>query len=286
MFTKEKRYYIYLLMVLILFGTGCGNSVEAVSMNSEDITAIDENELLYITDIDLTTEYTEPEYIDLNQSDEEVLIGNGGEYVLTGEGNQTVTIDAHDELVHLILNNASIATAVGPAINVESAGKVVITLPEGTMNTLFDAAYYKNEDLDASIMANCDLTVNGPGTLYVCGYYKDAIHTKDVFKVLGSTLQLKAKRYGIRANDGMVIEPEYLLIESEKNGCQTTNANKEGKGIIDIRGGEISIVSGQYALSAVADIYIREGAVYLNSVVGDIYTEGRQYIAEGVLADE
>ena len=286
MITKEKRFWGYTFLVLLLFTTGCNKTVETVAMNEGQMMSVEENELLYITDIDLATEITEPEYIDLGQTDGELVIENGGEYVLAGECHQTITIDAHDELVHLFLNNVTVETAVGPALHIESAGKVVITLMEGTMNTLFDAAYYKNEDLNATITADCDLTINGSGTLYACGYYKDAIHTKDVFKVLGSTVQLKAKRYGIKGNDGMVLEPEFLMIESEKNGCQTSNANKEDKGIIDIRGGEISIISGQYALSSVADVYIREGTVYLNSVVGNIYTEGQQYIAEGVLADE
>ena len=286
MFTKEKRFHIHMLLTLLLLLTGCGKAVEVADLIDGQIPGIDENELLYVTDIDLTTEFSEPEFIDLSQADGNVIIEKGGEYVLAGECHQTITIDAHDELVHLFLNNVTVETAVGPALYIESAGKVVITLPEGTMNTLFDAAYYKNEDLNATITASCDLTINGPGTLYVCGYYKDAIHSKDVVKVLGSTVQLKAKRYGIKGNDGMVLEPEYLTIESEKNGCQTSNAGKEDKGIIDIRGGELSIISGQYALSSVSDVYIREGNIYLNSVVGDIYTEGQQYIAEGVLSDE
>lgn len=286
MFTKEKRFYAYIFIALLLLVTGCGKAIEVAAIVDGQMPAIDANELLYVTDIDLTTEFSNPEFIDLSQADEDVVIEKGGEYVLTGECHQTITVDAHDELVHLFFNNVTVETAVGPALYIKSAGKVVITLMEGTMNTLFDAAYYKNEDLNATITANCDLTVNGPGTLYACGYYKDAIHSKDVCKVLGSTVQLKSKRYGIKGNDGIVLEPEYLTIESEKNGCQTSNASKEDKGIIDIRGGEISIISGQYALASVSDVYIREGNVYLNSVVGNIYTEGQQYIAEGVFADE
>lgn len=286
MFTKEKRFYAYMFIAMLFLLTGCGKTMEVAAIVDGQMPDIEANELLYVTDIDLTTEFLEPEFIDLSQADEDVVIEKGGEYVLTGECHQTITVDAHDELVHLFLNNATVETAVGPALYIESAGKVVITLMEGTMNTLFDAAYYKNEELNATITANCDLTVNGLGTLYACGYYKDAIHSKDVVKVMGSTVQLKAKRYGIKGNDGIVLEPEFLTIESEKNGCQTSNASKEDKGIIDIRGGEISIISGQYALASVSDVYIREGNVYLNSVVGNIYTEGQQYLAEGVFAHE
>lgn len=284
--TNGKRIGCYILLMMLLFITGCGAATETAVISDIQMISIDDNELLFVTDIDRTIDFKSPEYIDLSQTEEALVIENGGDYVLAGEYHQTVTVDAHDEQVHLFLNNTVIETAVGPAINIKSAGKVVITLMEGTMNTLSDAAYYSDDDLNAAISAACDLTINGSGSLYVCGYYKDAIHTKDVFKLLDGMVQLKSKRYGIKGNDGIVLEPENLIIESEKNGCQTSNANKEDKGIIDIRGGEISIVAGEYALSSVSDVYVRDGEIYLNSVIEDIYTEGQQYIAEGVFANE
>ena len=130
------------------------------------------------------------------------------------------------------------------------------------------------------------LTINGNGSLYACGYFDDAIYSKDTLKIVGGTLQLKSKRNGVRGNDGIVLQPTYIGIESERNGCQTTNANKEGKGIINIQGGEIQIVAGEYGLSAAADVYIQDGLVHLNAVYGDIYAEGQQYIAEGICVNE
>ena len=253
-----------------------------------DISALSEtdNALLYVTENDQKIEYTDPVYVNLSEVQDAFVIVDGGEYVISGSYNQTLTIDVHDQNVHLFFNNLNIETVIGPAINIVSGGKVVITLMDGSTNTFFDAAYYSDEDLNAAISASCDLTINGTGTLYVCGYYKDAIHTKDVCKLLGGQVQLKSKRYGIKGNDGILLAPDTLLIESEKNGCQTSNADKEGKGVIDIRGGEVSIIAGEYGLSSVSDLYIREGQVYLNSVIADIYAEGQQYIAEGTIIDE
>lgn len=285
MISKKKKICGCLFVAFSLFTTGCG-AVQTAAVVEEEMLFEEEIELLYVTDIDLSTECTDPVYVDLEKAEDNFTITSGGEYVLSGTYDQTLTIDAHDEIVHLFLDNLTIETTIGPAIEIASGGKVVITLMENSVSSLFDAAYYKNEDLNATISADCDLTINGPGTLYACGYYKDAIHTKDVFKVVGSNIQLKAKRYGIKGNDGIMLAPESLMIESEKNGCQTSNANKEHKGIIDIRDGNISIIAGQYALSSAADVYIRSGEVYLNSVVGDIYTEGQQYIEEGVFVDE
>ena len=281
----SKKICGCLLLALWLFATGCGDIQPAASMDDEMLFE-DEIELLYVTDIDLNTECNDPVYVDLSKAEDGFTITSGGEYVLSGSYNQTITVDVHDEIVHLLFDNLNVETAIGPAIEIASGGKVVITLMENTVNSLFDAAYYKNEELNATISSACDLTINGSGTLYACGYFKDAIHTKDVFKIIGSNVQLKAKRFGIKGNDGIMLAPESLIIESEKNGCQTSNANKEQKGIIDIRDGNISIISGQYALSSVSDVYIRSGEVYLNSVIADIYAQGQQYIEEGVFVNE
>lgn len=286
---KDHKIYmimLYTLLLLLLFLTGCKEVTEEAVSTDLSVLEESQNELLYVTDTDLKTEVTDPEYIDLSEAGKDFVIEHGGEYVLTGEYNQTLRIHAHDEIVHLYLENVSIETATGPAIEIATAGKVILTLAEGSSNTFFDAAHYGNKDLNAAISSECDLTINGSGALYVCGYYQDAIHTKDVLKLLGGQIQLKAKRYGIKGNDGIVLNPDTLVIESEKNGCQTSNADKEGKGILDIRGGNISIVAGEYGLSSVSHVYIRDGEVYINSVIADIYAEGQQYIAEGVMVNE
>ncbi len=282
---KVRKIQVIWMLSLLLVLTGC-NEVEDASASVNNDPVYKENELLYMTELDYSTVYNEPEFIDLAGAEGALLIEDGGEYVLSGNAGETITVDAHDEIVHLFLNNLNVETVEGPAINIASAGKVIITLMDGTVNTLFDAAYYLDDELAGVISSACDLTINGSGVLYACSYYKDAIYTKDVFKLAGGTVQLKAKRNGIRGNDGIVLLPENLIIESEKNGCQTTNANKENKGALEIQGGKISIVAGEYGLSAVSDVSIWDGIVHINSVIGDIYTEGQQYIAEGTYIHE
>ncbi len=286
MIDKKKHLLAGVLILLMLFTAGCGETVEATSMESKEEQPIDENELLYITELDFTTIPTDPEYIELSEIEGNLIIEEGGEYVLSGTTHYTIKIDVHDEIIHLFFNGLTIETADGPAIEVMSGSKVIITLMEDSGNAIFDAAYYSNEDVTGAISSVCDLTVNGTGSLYICGYYKDAIYTKDVFKMLGGSVQMRAKRNGIKGNDGILLAPENLVIESEKNGCITTNADKEDKGVIDIQGGEISIVAGEYGLSAASDVHVREGQVYLNCVIGNVYTEGQQYIAEGTVINE
>ena len=265
---------------------GCGELKKSPANELKTLPNEEDNAFLYITEVDVKNEISDPVEIDLSEYEEEILIEKGGEYILMGSGYFPVRIDAHDEIVHLFLDNVNIETTTGPALEIISGGKVVITLIDGSVNTFFDAAYYSNEDLNATIYSECDLTINGSGTMYVSGVYKDAIHSKDVLKILGGQVQVKAKRYGLKGNDGILLSADAVIIESEKNGCQTSNADKEGKGIIDIRGGNVSIVAGEYALSSVADVYIRDGYVNMNSVIADIYAEGQQYIAEGTVNNE
>ena len=131
-----------------------------------------------------------------------------------------------------------------------------------------------------AIATDCDLTINGTGSLYACGYSKDAIYSKDVIKILGGTIQLRSKRNGIRGNDGLVLQPISLAIESEKNGCQTVNADKEDKGMIHVLGGEISIIAGEYGMSAASDLYAQDGTMQFNSIQGNLYTEGQLFLPE------
>lgn len=283
---NSKYRKVQLLCLIFMLLMGCGTQTEKDPIEDMAIPSEEANELLYVTESDCITEFTDPVYIDLSEAEDGLLIEKAGDYVLSGEYDQTLTINAHDQMVHLFLDNVNMETAVGPAINIISGSKVIITLMEGSMNTIFDAAYYSDEELNGAVSSVCDLTINGAGALYVCGYYKDAVYTKDVFKMIGGSVQLKSKRYGIKGNDGMVLEPDSLVIESEKNGCQTSNHSKAGKGIIDIRDGKVNIVAGEYGLSAVSDVYIRGGELYINSVIADIYTEGQQYIAEGTVINE
>lgn len=282
---KKKQICLSVLLVTILL-TGCSAKKEVAAIAEPGKLVNEKNKYLYVTDADISTELGDAQYIDLSVTEKGFTIENGGEYVLSGSYDETLTIDVHDEIVHLYFDNLNIETTIGPAIYIASGNKVIITLLENTTNTFFDAAYYKDEALNATISSECDLTINGSGTLYVCGYFKDAIHSKDVCKLLGGQIQLMAKRYGIKGNDGIVLQPDYLLIESEKNGCQTSNADKAGKGVIDIGAGDISIISGEYALSSAADVYIRGGKVYLNSVIGNVDAKGQQYIAEGTITYE
>ncbi|MBQ9438385.1 MAG: carbohydrate-binding domain-containing protein, partial [Lachnospiraceae bacterium] len=236
-------------------------------------------EVYPLTQADQETEPSE-EAVEINLSEcvEPLRITEGGEYVLSGTLYDSLIIDVKDQLVHLFLNGCTIRSGSGPALNIFSAGKVIITLVEGTESTVRDSQNYHNYDIySAAISAPCDLTINGTGSLFAYGFYKDAIKSQDILKINGGTYFIQAKRDGLRGNDGLVLAPEKMTVETERNGLTTTKSQKRGKGDMDIRSGEIMVTSGKYAVSCSADLYLRTQDLKTVSVYGDYEIQGRTF---------
>lgn len=290
---KNNKQRMVLLVILLVLGLAIciyafwkDSSVQkGISDTSEERTGSD---IYEITKLDLEAESENPVMIDVSaDSDGGIRIEEAGDYVLSGVSEQSVIIDAQEQIVHLIFNGVDIRSAQGPAIHVVSAGKVIISLAENTENVIRDSGNYKNyEKCNAAIYSTADLTINGAGSLFVYGYYKDAIHTKDLLKIIDGNVYLQAKRNGLRGNDGMVIMPNLLTIESEGSGLQTTNADQEGKGVLNICGGDISITAGKYGMVSVADVNISDCTISCLSVMADVKADGEQFIEEGCFSYE
>ena len=224
--------------------------------------------------------------IDLNEVEDKVLVINSaGDYVLSGTyyGQVYIAVD-DDEVVHLFMNDASIYSKNGPVILVESADKLVITVLDGSTNVLSDSVNYNGyEELKSSIFSNSDITFNGTGSLDIFGYYNDAVKSKGYIKFVDGNVKIRSKDIGIRANDGVLISNMELDIQSEGTGIYTKNADKEGKGVVEILSGNISVVSGKNAIYSASDVHIFGGTVYVNSVEEKIKSGGVQYVKEGCL---
>ncbi len=280
---KILPFFLILLAVACMGVFFVSKAETEINKEPELITGRDDVPVLYpVTenDLDISEDGAVP-VTDENASGMGAL--TDGTYILTGQINKSIEIDAHDETVHLILDNADIRTYDGPAIHVRSAAKVVITAKEGTDNTLADCAYRSEKETVGAIYSRSDITVNGTGKLTVSGYLKDAVCTSGFFKVLDTELHLKAKRCAINADDGMLLEPSVMIAESEKTGLKTGVHNKTEKGTVYILGGNNTVIAGNTAVSSGRDLYVCDCTLTINAVVAGIYTEGRQYIMDGCL---
>lgn len=241
---------------------------------------------LALTHEDQSTQAEAPATLALDEYEDECAITDAGEYLLSGELDGTLRINAKGSTVHLYLDGVTIESPKGPAIFVEAAGKVIITLTDGSENNISDSGNYAGtEDAEACIYSTSDLTINGSGALTVHGFYKDAIRSKDVLKITDGTIRIQCKRTGLHGNDGVNISGGQVFIESEKNGVKTTRSGENGKGCLMISGGEVSIVAGRYALvTEEASLYIFDSTVMLNGVVNDYDIRGKRMIEEGCVA--
>lgn len=273
-----KRVLVLLLPLLL-----CGCAAEEI--NGQEKTAwYDTVESCPITDADLDVTQNNPKEIGFEGNQQAYVIDSAGDYIISGKCDGQIQIDVQDRIAHLILDNAELQSRNGPAIYVKSAAKVVITIPEGTTCIIKDSPDYDGwEKARACIFSEDDLTINGGGTLQVYGYCNDAIRTKDVLKILDVNLDMTTKGTGLRGNDGVLIQNANLSIQCEEIGIYTEKENKETLGFVDISGGTVNIIAGEYGISVAQNLYIRECRADVFGVIQDVLCSGEKYIEEGCL---
>lgn len=235
-----------------------------------------------MTDNDYNTLETEAVEINLNDLNEGIegiytydnqilTICAAGDYVISGKmDNGSLTIKVFDdENVHLFLNGAEIKSNKGAAIFVESAAKVIITVKEGTENIL-SASSKQGGTQKACIFSNTDLTINGGGSLFVYGYQADAVRSKDQLKVVNTNLYVKAKRDGIRGNDGVIIYDSITEVECEGIGI-ISNSDKD---MVVLQGGSCKVIAGENAIAANQYVSIHDSQLDLYSVLEAVKCDG------------
>lgn len=282
-----KRLYraggIFLTLCAVMFLTAC---------TGEDDRAKQEEtwqDVFRITGQDAKTQPQEPEKVDLDAYEHDrVLLTKAGDIWLSGslEGGQLVVDVDEDELVHLYLSDVSISSGQGPAILVEEASKVIVTLVPGTENVLTDSPDYSGyEESRACLYSVCDLTINGEGALFVYGYHEDGIRSRDRVRLLGGRIEVQSKGDGIRGSDGILLTDAAVDIQSEQNGLRTANQGADGKGTVEIRGGILCVIAGKNGIYAASDLLMRDCTCSVNSVEEKVRAQGTAHIAEGCMEE-
>ena len=263
--------------------SGCGQLLNAQvgSPQTEEAKNMGQTVFVEITKADKNIDYKDFQEILLDAQsrvteegytweDNLLYIYSAGTYVLRGNLDGGVQVRVYDdELVHLIFENVEIKNDDGPAIYVEEADKVIITLAEGSENILSDGAEYAG-DKEACIFSNTDLTINGPGMLYVYGYYHDAIRSKDCIKLVETSVSVRSKNNGVRGNDGVIIQDSQVQVESEGTGIMS----KSGKNFVVIEGGSCQVTAGEHAVSAGCYVSISGCETSLYSVMEAVQCDG------------
>lgn len=214
------------------------------------------------------------ETIDLSKESGTVEITSAGTYVLEGtlKGSISVKVSKNDT-VRLILNNVEITSSDGAAIYCTQAKKLIISMPEGTINTIVDGTSYSDQGADApsaAIFAQDDLTINGGGTLNVTSQYNDAITSKDTLKLMEGTYVVASADDGFIGRDFLYVHSGTYQIDAIGDGLKTTYDTDSEKGDMVLEGGSFTITAGSDGLQSEHSLTIYDGTYTIETGGGSV----------------
>ena len=281
-----KKLILTLVLLFCLAGCNIKTTTEdgktSDNTSSDSTTNNDSTEEQYVSitpsllsDYEMTT--TVPSgaiYCNLSKMTGDLEITAVGDYLLEGTLNGRVYVNVIGQ-VHLYLNGVTINSQDGAGIAIFGSKKKVITLMDGTINTINDNSVYSkfenidNDEPNAAIFCKKALTINGNGTLIVNaqGTFTNAlgeavnahgINCKDALRILNRpTININAKGNGIKGKDLVEIYEANIVIVAEEDGIKSDNI-LEGFGYIYLNKTVLNITAGSKELKAVNGIcYIK-----------------------------
>ncbi len=213
-----------------------------------------------------------------------ITLKSAGTYVISGtlSAGQIVVSAGDNDRIHLIFNGVTLTSKTSAALYITNADKTVITLNEGTVNTLSDASVYTGANSDdepsAALFSKTDLTINGTGTLVVTGNYEHGIQTKDDLKLISGTYQITAVQDAIRGRDSITIKDGTYHLVAGNDGLKSNNDEDTEKGWIAIESGTFDIVSVYDGIQAETVLQIGGGqySITTNAGVSSSYSSASE----------
>lgn len=317
-----------ILLACTMAAAGCSSRESGVQEISEQINDVQDSKLTIgdtevpFDDEDTYRPWEEDEAVKISLADggitidgegasaegNTVTIESGGTYVLEGSlSDGTVRVETEDEeTVRLVLNGVKIHSETSAAIDIADAKKAVISLEEGTVNTLSDSSgfTYRDEDKEepnAVLFCKNDLTINGDGKLAVESVFNNAVQSKDVLKIMGGSYEISSANHGIKGNDALVVNGGEIRISSVGDGLKsdTALAVLDGDVVISqceegleaetivIGGGTIDVTASDDGINASTDgtavpaIYIGGGVMTVRAEGDGIDSNGSVYMSGG-----
>jgi hypothetical protein len=201
-----------------------------------------------------------------------ITITAGGVYAISGKlDNGQIIVDVADKsTVKLVLNGAEISSSNNAPIYVKNAGKTIISLQEGTQNTITDGQKYVLADAsadepNAAIFSKSNLAINGAGTLTVHANYKDGITSKDDLKITGGNINIISVDDGLVGRDTLIVKEGNLNIEAGGDAMKSTNDTDALKGFIALGGGTFELKAGADGIQAETSALISGGKFAITS---------------------
>ncbi|MBR2996791.1 MAG: carbohydrate-binding domain-containing protein [Lachnospiraceae bacterium] len=204
-----------------------------------------------------------------------------GTYVVSGSISGSIKVEApEDAKVWIILNDASIESDDGPAIQVTSGDKVIISLAPGTSNSITASSISADADENAAIYSKSDLVLNGTGTMKLKSS-QDGIHSTDDLRITGGTYEITASDDGLVGKDRLEITDGTFDIDAGAKGLKTTNEEDEDKGFLYISGGTFDISAKDDAVNVKTAAWITGGTFKLETGDDAIHADETLTIDDG-----
>ncbi len=226
---------------------------------------------VYISFLDTTALVVNPyadRGVNISVQGADVIVNSAGgisdiHYVLSGNTTNGMFKVYSDKKFKISLSDLRIKNNDGPAINIQSTKEIKVNLVDGTTNILSDGLNYatppNNEEQDAAFYSEGQLIFQGSGqlTINAIGNDKHALCSDDFIEINGGNIIINsAKKDGINVNDSFLMRNGSLNITSLGDGIDG------GNGIIEIQGGNITILStvaGRDAIKSNNNINISGG---------------------------
>ena len=148
------------------------------------------------------------EAVDIVLTEGGVDITEPGVYRLSGQvadGSIRVA-PATEGDVWLLLDGVSVHNEDGAALTSDGCDKLILTLAEGSVNSLTQgSATPAEEDNDAAIYVRDDLTINGTGALTIESAWLDGINCRDSLRIVSGDITVSAVDDGLVGKDEVTI---------------------------------------------------------------------------------
>ena len=263
--------------------SAAGQDITAEAGSSEAVVEISTDAVYFET----STEYL----VDYSSGDADAVIqleGNSvsieGEGVsasgtlisVTSEGNYwfsgslqdgQIVVDTEDEdPVVLILNGVDIQSQTSAPIYIKNAERTIISLTADSENVVSDNNTYQftdpeNEEPNAAIFSNDDLTISGTGSLSVIANFNNGITSQDDLKIISGTITINTANDGLKGRDSIVVEDGTITINAGGDGLQSNNDEDPEEGIIAVEGGVILITAELDGMQAENSLTISGGEI-------------------------
>ena len=240
---------------------------------------------------DLEADYDNATYITVSDDNSDIKITSSGTYVVSGTSSDgNITVKKGTTGVVLVLDDLDLTSTTGATVSINKeaevkviiSGNVVLTdkeNPDDEYSTDADVAdAYDGAALKAK--ANSQVYVTGDGTLTINGNAKNGIKAGDDSSLIFDdvTVNITATNDGINGNydvtllsgsfnisagDDAIHADHILTVGSEDGTGPTVNVTKSGEGmegtVVNVLGGDISIVSSDDAINAANGDGVYEG---------------------------